>query len=72
MAIAELASLKNQLLIAMPSLSEGLFKSSVTYICEHSEEGAMGIIINRPSTLSLRDVLNELENSSTDTILGLC
>ena len=53
-------SLSNQLLIAMPQLSTGIFKSSVTYICEHNDEGAMGIIINRPSSLALADVLEDL------------
>lgn len=50
-------SLKNQFLIATPNLDAGIFKSSVTYICEHNEEGAMGIIINRPSTMCVEDVL---------------
>lgn len=58
-----LDSLTNHLLIAMPSLSKGIFKSSVTYICEHNEEGAMGIIINRPSNLSVQDILNDINNN---------
>jgi len=59
-------SLKNCLLIATPQLDAGIFKSSVTYICEHNEEGAMGIIINRPSNLMLSDILEDvLDNSDT-------
>jgi len=49
-------SLKNQFLIATPQHVEGVFKSSVTYICEHNEDGAMGIIINRPSNLMVPSV----------------
>ena len=53
-------SLKNQFLIATPQLSDGLFKASVTYICEHNASGAMGIIINRPSNISLAEILSDL------------
>ena len=41
-------SLKNHLLIAMPSLMDPHFFRSVTYLCEHTEGGAIGIIINQP------------------------
>ena len=40
--------LTNQFLIAMPSLADPNFQQSVTYICEHSQKGALGIVINRP------------------------
>ncbi len=59
-------SLSNQLLIATPWLSEGIFKSSVTYICEHNEEGTMGIIINRPSNLMVQDVLSDLGETPSE------
>ena len=45
--------LNNQLLIATPALDQGIFKASVTYICQHDEGGAMGVIINRPSDLKI-------------------
>jgi putative transcriptional regulator len=54
-------SLKNHFLVAMPSLNEGIFAHSLTYMCEHSEHGAMGIVINRPLDLRLRDILEHLE-----------
>jgi putative transcriptional regulator len=54
-------SLKDHFLIAMPSLSEGIFAHSVTYLCEHSEEGAMGIVINRPLGLALHEILEHLD-----------
>lgn len=54
-------TLKNQLLIAMPSLEDPNFSRTVTYICEHSEQGAMGIVLNRPTELSLADVLSHME-----------
>ena len=55
------ATLKNQLLIAMPSLEDPNFSRTVTYICEHGEEGAMGIVLNRPTELSLADVLRHMD-----------
>jgi putative transcriptional regulator len=54
-------SLKNQLLIAMPSLEDPNFSRTVTYICEHAEQGAMGIVLNRPTELRLVDMLKHME-----------
>ena len=42
-----MGSLKNQILISMPHMSDPYFSKSVIYICEHNKEGAMGIIINK-------------------------
>ncbi len=70
MSFADYNSLRNQLLIATPTLADGIFKSSVTYICEHNEDGAMGIIINRPSDLMIKDILediNAIENSEFES-----
>lgn len=55
------SSLRNHFLIAMPSLNEGIFAHSVTYLCEHSEEGAMGIVINRPAGIALGEILEQLK-----------
>ncbi|WP_006788143.1 YqgE/AlgH family protein [Thiorhodospira sibirica] len=52
-------------LIAMPALADPNFFHSVTYLCEHSERGAMGIVINRPTELTLQTILNHMEISST-------
>ncbi len=53
-------SLANHLLIAMPALADPNFARSVTFICEHSPEGAMGIMINRLTDIKLRDVMGQL------------
>ena len=53
--------LNNHFLIAMPSLEDPNFYHSVTYICEHNEEGAMGIVINRPLDINLGEVLNHMD-----------
>ncbi|MGX5172827.1 YqgE/AlgH family protein [Aliikangiella sp. IMCC44653] len=53
-------SLKNHLLIAMPSLKDPSFEQSVTLLCEHNEEGAMGIVINHPLDFSTFELLEHM------------
>ena len=53
--------LRDHFLLAMPSLDEGIFAHSVTYICEHGEAGAMGLVINRPLDLDLDEIFDHLE-----------
>lgn len=59
--MTELTSLQNHFLIAMPSLEDAYFSRSITYICEHNSEGAMGIVINQPSTMSLKELLEQTD-----------
>lgn len=54
------APFKPQILVAMPSLKDGYFDKSVILLCEYNEAGAMGFVINSPSTTSIDDLLNEL------------
>jgi putative transcriptional regulator len=54
-------SLKNQFLIAMPTLMDPNFHRSVTFIFEHTKEGAMGIVINQPLDIKLGDVLPQMD-----------
>jgi len=63
-------SLTDQLLIAMPAMTDPNFAHTVTYICEHSAEGALGIVVNRPLGLTLGAVLEQLELSPKDAALG--
>ena len=53
--------LTGYLLIALPTLQDSNFEHSVVYITSHSEEGAMGVILNYPSTIALGQVLEQLE-----------
>ncbi|WP_440874328.1 YqgE/AlgH family protein [Thalassotalea sp. PLHSN55] len=55
-------SLENQLLIAMPSLDDSFFNKTVTYICEHNDQGAMGLIINAPVNLTLSELLSQIND----------
>ena len=54
-------SLRDHFLLAMPCLSQGIFSHSITYICEHGETGAMGIIINQALDLSVSDIFEHLQ-----------
>ena len=50
------------ILIAMPGMGDPRFQGSVVYLCDHSEKGAMGLIVNKPSpNLSARDLLKQLD-----------
>lgn len=55
------ASLRNHFLIAMPGLRESLFAHSITYLCEHDQYGAMGIVVNRALDISFDDIFEHLE-----------
>lgn len=56
---------RGQFLIAMPSLRDPIFAQTITYICEHTPAGAMGIIINHPLNLKLGELFAQLELSTT-------
>lgn len=56
-----MTSLEHQLLIAMPSLNDPNFAQAVIYLCEYDKEnGAMGIVINKPMNISLGEILRHL------------
>jgi putative transcriptional regulator len=64
-------SLTNQFLIAMPTLADPNFHGTVTFICEHNAQGAMGIVINRPLDLTLGEVLSQMSISAKETAVAL-
>jgi putative transcriptional regulator len=55
------SNLTNHFLIAMPGLQDPNFYRTVTYICEHNDQGAMGIVINRPMRIQLGEILGQME-----------
>lgn len=59
-------NLANQFLIAMPSLLDPNFHQTVTYLCAHSDEGAMGLVINRPLQCELGEVLAQMKLETPD------
>jgi putative transcriptional regulator len=58
--MAEDRFLTGQLLIAMPSLADPNFSQTVTLICEHSDRGSLGIVINRPMPMRMGEVFEQL------------
>jgi len=54
-------NLTHHFLIAMPGLMDESFNRSVVYMCEHSDRGALGLIINKPSTLRMQDLFEKVE-----------
>ncbi len=60
------SALTNQLLIAMPGMADPNFSTTVTLICEHNDNGALGIIINRPLNLKLSGLFEQLSVDDAD------
>lgn len=54
-------SLENHFLIAMPTMLDPSFKQSVTYICEHNDDGAMGLVINHPTDFTVGQLLDKVD-----------
>ena len=54
-------NLTHHFLIAMPSLEDEMFSKSVIYMCEHSERGALGLMINKPSDINLQKLFEKVE-----------
>ncbi len=66
MSNTKLTDLSHHFLVAMPSLNDPNFKQSVVYVCEHNNEGAMGLIINKPLQINLGNVLRHLNIDISD------
>ena len=56
-----LINLTHHFLIAMPGLEDAAFAKSVVYMCEHSERGALGLVINKPSDINLKNLFDKVE-----------
>ncbi|MGD9772693.1 YqgE/AlgH family protein [Diaphorobacter sp.] len=54
-------NLTHHFLIAMPGLEDASFSRSVVYVCEHSERGALGLIINKPAEINLRGLFEKVD-----------
>ena len=64
--------LDGRLLIAMPVMGDARFERSVIYLCAHSAEGAMGIIVNKPAAdLNMPDLLVQLDIIAQDDAIRL-
>jgi putative transcriptional regulator len=62
--------LDGQVLVAMPTIRDERFARSVIYVCAHSDEGAMGIVVNQPAqNIKFRDLLVQLEVVPTENLI---
>jgi len=61
MASAARIDLTNQFLIAMPGMADDNYAGSVVYLCEHTERGALGLVINKPIDINLRNLFEKVE-----------
>jgi putative transcriptional regulator len=53
-------NLTQHFLIAMPSMADPHFAKSLTYVCEHNEQGALGVVVNRPIEMNLHSLLEQV------------
>lgn len=60
--------LNNQFIIAMPSLADPNFAHTVTYLCQHSEDGALGIVINRAIDMKLDEIFKQMDIKVTSSV----
>ena len=69
---SDVASLRGQLLVAGPTLLDPNFHRTVVLVCEHDDEGAMGLVLNRPSPILAQQAIPELTDAlGTDDCLWL-
>lgn len=63
-------SLTNHLLVAMPGLDDPYFAQTVTLVCEHSDRGALGIVLNKPLGMRLSEVLEQMQMPPQSDAIG--
>ena len=57
------ANFTNQFLIAMPGMGDESFAGAVVYLCEHTDKGALGLVINKPIDIKLKNLFERVELS---------
>ena len=63
-------NLTNQFLMAMPGMGDDTFSGAVVYLCEHTENGALGLVINKPIAIKLRNLFEKVELNLESDQLG--
>ena len=64
------ANFTNHFLIAMPAMQDPHFSHALAYICEHNEDGALGIVVNKPTDMTLSALFEQIEVPLGDADLG--
>ncbi|GAB3261646.1 YqgE/AlgH family protein [Chitinimonas naiadis] len=57
----EAINLSRQFLIAMPAMADPIFAKSLVYVCDHNDQGAMGVIVNRPLGMDVRTLFQQVD-----------
>jgi len=68
--IEQTENLTNHFLIAMPGMADPFFAKTVTYLCQHNADGALGIIVNRPSELTMKDIMQQMNIEVRQVAVG--
>jgi putative transcriptional regulator len=63
-------NLTHHFLIAMPAMNDPYFAHTLTYICRHNDEGALGLVVNRPIDLTLRGLFEQIDIPLSETLPG--
>ena len=59
-------NLANHFLIAMPSMADPIFGGTVVYICEHNDKGVLGVVINKPTDMTMEILFERIDLAITD------
>jgi putative transcriptional regulator len=68
--VGDSVNLTHHFLIAMPAMADPHFANSLTYVCEHTPEGALGIVVNKPIDMKLAALFEQIEIPLDDDVLG--
>lgn len=63
-------NLTNHFLIAMPAMADPYFAKTLTFICEHNDQGALGLVVNRPIDLTLQSLFEQVDLELSDPALA--
>lgn len=61
-------NLANHFLIAMPSMSDPIFGGTVVYVCEHNDKGVLGVVINKPTDMTMDVLFDRIDLKVTDSL----
>ena len=64
-------NLTSHFLIAMPAMSDPNFSRTLTFVCEHNERGALGIVVNRPIEVTLASLFRQVEIEAPESPLTM-
>ncbi|PID49813.1 MAG: YqgE/AlgH family protein [Proteobacteria bacterium] len=65
-----ISNLRNHLLIAVPGMQDSYFDHTVTLVCQHDDQGAFGVTINRPLELTVGELLSQLDIEVLDPVVA--